>query len=409
MSQYSSYYLYQKYEKRGTQDWIPCYPNVFSISGDSENPMPLSAKSYNDPQCGYEPHDYSQDYLTFVALEDGTFSFSGRASNTVQYSLDSGTTWATLANGTSTPTVSSGNTIMWKGTMTSYGIGRFSSSGQFNIEGNTMSLLYGDNFEGETSLSGKDEAFVKLFSGCTSVINAKNMVLPATTLANYCYVCMFEGCTSLTTAPSTLPATTLAPYCYESMFRDCTSLTTAPELPATTLATECYYQMFLNCTSLTTAPQLPATTLSTQCYNNMFMGCTSLTTAPELLATTLANQCYYSMFAECTSLTTAPSILPATTLVNYCYTNMFIHCTSLTTAPELPATTLANYCYGGMFSLCTSLNYVKCLATDISATDCTKDWLYGVSSNGIFTKASGMNDWSRGVNGIPNNWTIQNA
>lgn len=55
MSQYSSYYLYQKYEKRGSQDWIPCYPNVYSISGDSSNPMTLVMKEENDPQCGYAP------------------------------------------------------------------------------------------------------------------------------------------------------------------------------------------------------------------------------------------------------------------------------------------------------------------------------------------------------------------
>lgn len=52
MAQYSSYYLYQKYEKRGEQDWIPCYPNTFSMSGDSEITMPLVQKSYCDIQCG---------------------------------------------------------------------------------------------------------------------------------------------------------------------------------------------------------------------------------------------------------------------------------------------------------------------------------------------------------------------
>ena len=39
----------------------------------------------------------------------------------------------------------------------------------------------------------------------------------------------------------------------------------------------CYYRMFNGCTSLTTAPSLPATTLANFCYNGMFSGCTSLT------------------------------------------------------------------------------------------------------------------------------------
>jgi hypothetical protein len=92
---------------------------------------------------------------------------------------------------------------------------------------------------------------------------------------DYCYSDMFNGCSSLTTAPE-LPATTLAGYCYSYMFRNCTSLTTAPELPATTLTDNCYYYMFSNCTSLTKAPELPATTLADSCYRFMFNGCTSL-------------------------------------------------------------------------------------------------------------------------------------
>ena len=170
---------------------------------------------------------------------------------------------------------------------------------------------------------------------------------------DFCYSFLFEGCTSLTTAPR-LPATTLAENCYEYMFEGCTSLTTAPSLPATTLADACYAGMFIDCTSLTTAPSLPATNLAESCYLSMFYECTSLTTAPELPATNLAKYCYDSMFYECTSLTTAPE-LPATTLANACYRLMFFNCTSLTTAPELPATTLAESCYWCMFYGCANL------------------------------------------------------
>ena len=55
------------------------------------------------------------------------------------------------------------------------------------------------------------------------------------------------------------------PYCFIRLFQGCTSLTTAPELPATTLAEDCYGYMFRNCTSLTAAPALPATTLTENC------------------------------------------------------------------------------------------------------------------------------------------------
>ncbi len=243
-----------------------------------------------------------------------------------------------------------------------------------------------------------------MFSGCSKLTAAPE--LPATTLASSCYENMFKGCTSLATAPE-LPATTLASYCYKNMFNGCTSLATALALPATTLANECYYAMFYGCKSLATAPALPATTLAEGCYNGMFLGCTSLTAAPELSAMTLATECYQQMFDECTSLATAPA-LPATTLASWCYYGMFRNCKELTTAPELPATILKYTCYKQMFKGCTKLNSVTCLATDISASDCTADWLDGVATTGTFTQAPGV-AWPTGANGIPNGWVVKGS
>ena len=180
-------------------------------------------------------------------------------------------------------------------------------------------------------------------------------------------------------------------------------------LPATTLSDRCYYEMFGGCTGLTVAPALPATTLASACYRNMFEGCISLTTAPALPATTLANYCYQKMFADCSSLMTAP-VLPATSLTMYCYSSMFYGCSSLTSAPALPATTLSDHCYNWMFRYCTSLNSVTCLATDISATDCTENWLSDVAPSGTFTKATGMTGWTiDSPSGIPSGWTVQDA
>lgn len=59
-----------------------------------------------------------------------------------------------------------------------------------------------------------------------------------------------------------------------------------------------------------------------------------------------------------------------------------------------------------MFAGCTNLNYVKCLATDISADYCTINWLDGVAATGTFKKATGMEDWTTGVDGIPTGWTV---
>ncbi len=404
---------------------------AYAQSGDMLKPNVSYCE--NDDEVHYNPFSYAEEYLTFVALEDGTFTFS---TNAVSYSLDNGETWTELAAATASPTVTVGKKIMWKGALTpisNEGIGTFSATGNFNVQGNAMSLLYGNNFKGQTDLTGKNYAFYELFSNNTKVINAEKLSLPATTLASQCYRSMFDGCTSLATAPE-LPATTLATSCYYNMFRGCTALTTAPELSATTLATGCYCNMFQGCTGLTVAPELPATTLALTCYSGMFQGCTSLTTVPELPATTLLDACYAYMFSGCTSLTTAPELpaatlawncyqsmfngctslttapeLPVSTLEGSCYQSMFSGCTSLTTAPELPATTLVSQCYQYMFDGCTSLSNVKCLATDISANNCTGNWLRNVSSTGTFIKNTSMTSWATGVSGIPTGWTVQDA
>ena len=321
---------------------------------------------------------YEEQYLTFEALEDGTFSFT---TNDLQYSLDDGVTWQTLTAGTDTPTISAGNKILWKQTGLTPngwdGIGSFSSSCKFNVYGNIMSLYYGDDFIGQIDLTGKDYAFGHLFYNRYNLISAENLILPATTLSRGCYYWMLAYCNELTKAPE-LPATTLVNDCYAYMFNQCSLLTKGPELPATTLANSCYNCMFLNCISLTKAPELPAKTLTYSCYWDMFSGCSSLTKAPEL---------------------------PATTLAPWCYNHMFGNCTSLTEAPDLPAKTLAEYCYNTMFIGCQKINYVKCLATDISATNCLTDWLDGTMPLGTFIKSNTPPAYESGTSGIPGSWT----
>ena len=238
-----------------------------------------------------EVKNYALSYLTFTPVEDSTFGFT---KDGLSYSLDDGDTWTELsANGT-TPTVTAGSKIMWKNNTAltpepSHGIGTFTSSNNFDVEGNIMSLLYGDDFVEQTSLSGKDYVFMMLFNE-SKVRNANKLVLSATTLSLACYSQMFYRCTSLTTAPK-LPATTLVNSCYREMFNHCTSLTAAPKLPATTLVNNCYGVMFGHCTSLTAAPVLSAITLASFCYNGMFNGCTNLSYVKMLATNISADSC----------------------------------------------------------------------------------------------------------------------
>ena len=89
---------------------------------------------------------------------------------------------------------------------------------------------------------------------------------------------------------------------------------------------------------------------------------------------------------------------------NSCYSGLFMSCKSLIKAPDLVATSLSKSCYMFMFSGCTNLKYIKCDATDISASNCTFEWVRGVASTGDFyTPASTA--WSSGISGIPAGWT----
>lgn len=161
-------------------------------------------------------------YMHIEALEDGlTVSLSY---NAIEYSLD-GRTWVTLPPNTASPAINTGEKIYFKGNLTpasNVGIGTFTLSKKCKAGGNSMSLLFWDNFENQYSLQGKNYAFYALFSGCTNLEGVSYDFLPATTLANYCYYSTFSN-TSIKIAPL-LPAKTLIPNCYTRMFYRCSSL-----------------------------------------------------------------------------------------------------------------------------------------------------------------------------------------
>ena len=280
---------------------------------------------------------------------------------------------------------------------------------RIKVGGNIASWNKGSNdsyINDYLEMHSKDSyCYQYMFKDCDCLVRAPE--LPATRLAESCYYAMFSGCSNLTQSP-TLPAMNLATSCYGRMFSGCSSLTQAPELPATTLTGSCYTGMFNGCRSLTQAPNLPSTKLAGSCYAYMFKNCSSLAQAPELQATELApaeslTGCYLEMFSGCSKLLQAPH-LPATTLTNHCYDQMFSGCSSLTQAPELPATTLAENCYRQMFANCLVLNYIRCSATDISASQCTYEWVSGIGSVGDFYAPASTN-WTTGGNGIPQGWT----
>ncbi|MBO6272261.1 hypothetical protein J6O48_05705 [bacterium] len=113
------------------------YLKKFNIHSDyetyingSDKLLPNVSYCENENELHYNPyvHDYSKDYLTFEALEDGTFTMTLTAKlpttcvESVSYSIDNGETWVTTNNvdntivTITTPTIMQGNKVIWKGT-----------------------------------------------------------------------------------------------------------------------------------------------------------------------------------------------------------------------------------------------------------------------------------------------------
>ncbi len=219
-----------------------------------------SVKATTDAAPAKEPVTLATP-LTIEALTAGTivvniadgYGEPTTLSTGMKYSTDGGTT-KTLITQTTDITVAKGDKVQFYGNGTStqvYGSNpqvRIQGSGdgfQTKVYGNIMSLLDETGFATKTELPNVSRVFSGLFAGNATLIDASELLLPATTLTQNCYQQMFEGCTSLTKAP---------------------------KLPATKLATLCYYTMFYRCTSLTSAYVKAAYTENSYPYRNMFYG-----------------------------------------------------------------------------------------------------------------------------------------
>lgn len=110
-------------------------------------------------------------------------------------------------------------------------------SGNCNIGGNILSLLWATDFTSRTTLANNANYAFSGFFGGAKIVDASKLLLPTNTVAS----------------------------CYDNMFRDCTLLTTAPTLPATTLAASCYNYMFGGCTNLSYIKCLATTNIQGNC------------------------------------------------------------------------------------------------------------------------------------------------
>ena len=208
-----------------------------------------------------ETFDYTLQYFTIEIISSGDFtvlplrekyntSFTSSNALSISYSLNN-EDWITtqlLDSGLTFNNLSIGDKIRFKGTNTNYcynsgenphkqwyvifgytttdlslkNTGFTITTADYNVYGNIMSLCYGDNFIGQTTLPA-DYTFCQLFKSA-NINSAENLILPAMTLRESCYRAMFSKALKLTISP-TFIATTLASQCYKYMFEACISLT----------------------------------------------------------------------------------------------------------------------------------------------------------------------------------------
>ena len=374
MGQYTSYYLYQKYESRNGQDPVPCSPSVYSI--DADGTMEKVIKLENDLDCGYTPPTTEPIYRWYQMpisegyvcaecetpptptgetiyrwVESGTtcIGYDKWQRSIQQYSEDEGETWYNVD-----PPVYSATSLIEADSQDCGYVPIDYSTQYFTISysGSVGTSIKVSNYNmGKIKYSHDNGATWETFDNYgTLMSNGDKLLLKGSSIS--------------------------------------TSYANGMGHISIGGATSGSFELYGNIMSLV--------------YGDDFADKTSFGGKDYVFKGLLSGN------TEIQSATNL--IMPATTLSNYCYYNMFNGCTSLITAPELPATTLASYCYKLMFNNCTNLNYIKCLATDISATDCTSLWVQGVSSQtGTFVKSSSMSSWTTGISGIPSGWTVQDA
>lgn len=286
--------------------------------------MRLPSVSWNETGNSKIPQGWSiqgfpeLSYFTVESLVDNnTISIQNSAASTimtVSYSTDNGNNWSnkTISKDTTQTiaTIDTGERILFKSTNNQLSnaynkYNKFNGSGNFKVYGNVMSLLYGDNFiDNSEFVENSTYNLCGLFYGTTTLIDASNLVLPATYCNSGCYNGMFRDCTNLSKGPKILPGITLETDAYSSMFETCINLLEGPEIYAMVFnGTSSMMRMFcmnrnskITTPKMTKSPILPALNGSASCYREMFQGNGNLVEITCLLTSRVKSGTSYSTY-----------------------------------------------------------------------------------------------------------------
>ena len=195
------------------------------------------SKAYvGDVQVWPMSTDYSKQYLTFEILSGGTIMFktdkpASSITREIQYSINNGQ-WATFnSSGNTGFTVTAGDKVRLKGVNARYcTLSKTSpratfqaSTAVFNVYGNLMSMVYGDNFIGQNTLDAGGYNFVGFF-GSAQIVNAENLVLPMDVIPERGLLNFMIESPTLEYGPKEIPATSIGDMGMQGAFARCKKL-----------------------------------------------------------------------------------------------------------------------------------------------------------------------------------------
>lgn len=192
-------------------------------------------------------------YVTFTAKDPQTFKmieYEGYKISGLEYSVNNGD-WTTLEAGTGVTFGGTNGNLRLRGTnlngtsvLHQYSTITFTDRNvPVACTGDIRTLLDWNNY---ATVNTENAMFIKLFENCSVLTSAPE--LPATSLADNCYYCMFSGCTNLKSAELSIEF--LKRGCCSQMFYNCTNLSSvtmlAPSTEITSSGLSYYLDYWLN-------------------------------------------------------------------------------------------------------------------------------------------------------------------
>lgn len=279
-----------------------------------------------------------------------------------------------------------------------------------------------------------------MFWNCTGIVNAPNIkCVGSPTSSTYStFAAMFQGCTSLETAPEKFDTDTAVRGIFTNTFDGCTSLEVAPIINIRNVIgysqADCpmFYEMFSGCTSLTDASGINIYFSSNSSWSGyqpfyyMFYNCYNLVQSPSLHinGTLISNhrRPFWFSFYNCqnmefhdieinyiidsnTNITTGSG---STGYVNYC---MFQKCSKMKSSPRITRLSLLDKEFHNAFDYCTQLKdvWIKCNA-DSSNNNGFTNWLANCGTLSGVTRtvhrAGSVTLPTNSTSGVPSGWIL---